>query len=58
MADRNPPPLEVEPLEQAPPVTTEGADPPAAPEARRWNPPRPKPVAKAAAHPLSRRKAV
>jgi hypothetical protein len=45
MADRTPPPLEAEMVEQAPPATTEGADPPPAPEARRWNPPRPKPVA-------------
>jgi multidrug resistance efflux pump len=41
MADRNPPPMEAEPLEETPAPTTEGADPPPAPEARRWNPPRP-----------------
>jgi len=41
MADRNPPPLEAEPAEAVPPQTREGADPAPAPEARRWNPPRP-----------------
>ncbi|MDT8760140.1 HlyD family secretion protein [Sphingomonas psychrotolerans] len=44
MADRNPPPVEAAPV-AASPATTEGADPPPAPEARRWNPPRPKPFA-------------
>jgi multidrug resistance efflux pump len=41
MADRNPPPLEAEPVEQVPAATREGADPPPTPEARRWTPPRP-----------------
>lgn len=40
MADRTPPPLEAEPLENEPAPTTEGADPLPAPAARRWNPPR------------------
>ncbi|AQR74955.1 HlyD family secretion protein [Sphingomonas sp. LM7] len=41
MADSNPPPLEAEPVEQAPAPTNAGADPQPAPEARRWTPPRP-----------------
>lgn len=41
MADRTPPPLEAEPAESTPPPTSAGADPPPAPEARRWSPPRP-----------------
>ncbi|MDP5279772.1 HlyD family secretion protein [Sphingomonas sp. DG1-23] len=45
MADRNPPPAEAAPAAPASPATTEGADPPSAPEAQRWNPPRPKPAA-------------
>lgn len=45
MADRNPPPIEAAPGAQASAAVTEGGDPPPAPEARRWNPPRPKPVA-------------
>jgi multidrug resistance efflux pump len=41
MADRSPPPLEVEPLESEPAPTVQGSDPPPAPAATRWNPPRP-----------------
>ncbi len=44
MADRAPPPMEAEPMEQVPPPTDQGADPPPAPAARRWNPPRLSPV--------------
>lgn len=44
MADRTPPPIEAEPVEAVPPPTSEGADPPPSPEARRWSPPRPGPV--------------
>jgi multidrug resistance efflux pump len=43
MADRIPP-MEAEPAEPVPAATTEGADPAPAPEARRWNPPRLRPV--------------
>jgi multidrug resistance efflux pump len=45
MADRNPLPIAAAPGVQAEAAVTEGGDPPPAPEARRWNPPRPKPVA-------------
>ena len=45
MADRNPPPIDPAPGVQAEAAVTEGGDPPPAPEARRWNPPRPKPLA-------------
>jgi multidrug resistance efflux pump len=40
MAEREPPTMEAEPMEPVPPATSEGADPPPAPGATRWNPPR------------------